>query len=331
MRGTKKVESAVFIDVEERFRDAYEELTTLPDMDGSFRAVAEHVGLGRPHRRGADVAAPDLSVRVSMPNGCGRSRSRTSSRSRSPRTRGWSAACSSAATVAANPTGAASSAPFGRCARTCCAPSRCACGWTVRSSAARDALAALDLVEQAVLLVDAGAAIVHANRAAEVALRGGDGMSARHSVLACDRADDTATLRRLVGEASAAPPAAPAARWRSVAAPAAGRCRSSWRRCAASARFRRGRRATAMVLVADPDTNGSASGTQLRKLYGLTAAEARTAEALLDHRRLADMAARLGVSLATVRTLLQRAFEKTGTHRQAELVRLMLAHRLPSR
>jgi DNA-binding CsgD family transcriptional regulator len=31
-----------------------------------------------------------------------------------------------------------------------------------------------------------------------------------------------------------------------------------------------------------------------------------------------------------VRTLLQRAFDKTDTHRQAELVRLMLAHRLPA-
>ena len=42
------------------------------------------------------------------------------------------------------------------------------------------------------------------------------------------------------------------------------------------------------------------------------------------------MAEKLGVSLATVRTLLQRAFEKTETHRQAELVRLMLAHRMPA-
>ena len=41
-------------------------------------------------------------------------------------------------------------------------------------------------------------------------------------------------------------------------------------------------------------------------------------------------AASLGVGLATVRTLLRRAFDKTDTHRQAELVRLMLAHRLPA-
>ena len=43
-----------------------------------------------------------------------------------------------------------------------------------------------------------------------------------------------------------------------------------------------------------------------------------------------DIAREAGVSLATVRTLLQRAFDETGTHTQAELVRLMLAHRLPA-
>ena len=72
------------------------------------------------------------------------------------------------------------------------------------------------------------------------------------------------------------------------------------------------------------------AGEALRAIYGLTAAEAQTAGALLDHVPLADMAGKLGVSLATVRTLLQRAFDKTDTHSQAELVRLMLAHQLPA-
>ena len=197
-------------------------------------------------------------------------------------------------------------------------------------SVARDALAALDLVEQAVLLVDTGATVVHANRAADVALRRGGGVMARHSVLACDRADDTARLRRLVGEASEAPIPGPGGTL-------AVRRRCGRRPLSVLVAPLRGERpcplrppATAIVLIADPDTNGSASDTQLRKLYGLTAAEARIAEALLEHLRLADVAAKLGVTLATVRTLLQRAFEKTETHSQAELVHLMLAHRLPA-
>jgi DNA-binding CsgD family transcriptional regulator len=91
-----------------------------------------------------------------------------------------------------------------------------------------------------------------------------------------------------------------------------------------------GRRATAMVLVADPEAVPAAPGAALRAAYGLTEAEARTAGALLDDVPLAQVAERLGVTLATVRTLLQRAFDKTGTHSQAGLVRLMLAHRLPT-
>ena len=75
---------------------------------------------------------------------------------------------------------------------------------------------------------------------------------------------------------------------------------------------------------------GDAPAEALRATYGLTPAETRTAAALLDHGHLAEVAAKLDISLATVRTLLQRTFDKTDTHSQAELVRLMLAHRLPT-
>jgi DNA-binding CsgD family transcriptional regulator len=88
--------------------------------------------------------------------------------------------------------------------------------------------------------------------------------------------------------------------------------------------------ATAILLVTDPERVRPAADTHLRALYGLTTAEARIAHALLDADRLADVAENLGVTLSTVRTHLQRAFEKTDTRRQSELVRLLLAHRLPA-
>ena len=50
----------------------------------------------------------------------------------------------------------------------------------------------------------------------------------------------------------------------------------------------------------------------------------------LDADRLADVADNPGVTLSTVRTHLQRAFEKTDARRQSELARLLLAHRLPA-
>ena len=88
--------------------------------------------------------------------------------------------------------------------------------------------------------------------------------------------------------------------------------------------------ATAILLVTDPEQARPAADGHLRALYGLTRAEARIAQALLDADRLADVAENLGVTLSTVRTHLQRAFEKTDTRRQSELIRLLLAHRLPA-
>jgi DNA-binding CsgD family transcriptional regulator len=84
-------------------------------------------------------------------------------------------------------------------------------------------------------------------------------------------------------------------------------------------------RARALVLAIDAARCRPASAERLRERYGLTAAEARTALALLEAERLRDVAGRLGVSLPTVRTTLQRVFNKTDTHRQPELVWLLLA------
>ena len=64
---------------------------------------------------------------------------------------------------------------------------------------------------------------------------------------------------------------------------------------------------------------------RLRRLYGLTRAEAHVALAVLRGDGLQAAADALGVTLATVKTHLQHVFGKTGTQRQAELVNLLLA------
>jgi DNA-binding CsgD family transcriptional regulator len=196
-------------------------------------------------------------------------------------------------------------------------------------SARRQALEALDAVEQAVLLVDGHAAVRHANRAAEALLRSG-GLKTIAGALSCDHPDDTRALRRLVGAASTGQDDADggtlAVRRRS------GQCPLSV--LVAPPRGDQPLRpeplATAILLVTDPERAGPAAEGHLRALYGLTKAEARIVQALLDADRLADVAENLGITLSTVRTHLQRAFEKIDTRRQSELVRLLLAHRLPA-
>ena len=60
------------------------------------------------------------------------------------------------------------------------------------------------------------------------------------------------------------------------------------------------------------------------RLYNLTPAEARLTLALLEGKGLEWAAEQISLSVNTARTHLKRIFEKTRTHRQAELVRLIL-------
>jgi DNA-binding CsgD family transcriptional regulator/PAS domain-containing protein len=62
----------------------------------------------------------------------------------------------------------------------------------------------------------------------------------------------------------------------------------------------------------------------LRRRFGLTLAEANVALEVLNGDGRGAVAARLGISMTTVRTHLSSIFEKTGVRRQAELVRLLM-------
>jgi DNA-binding CsgD family transcriptional regulator len=80
----------------------------------------------------------------------------------------------------------------------------------------------------------------------------------------------------------------------------------------------------ALVIVHDPEMAIAPPAQALRDRYGLTAAEAALALAVLGGEGLRAAAAQLGISVSTAKTHLQRVFGKTGTSRQAELVRLLL-------
>lgn len=66
------------------------------------------------------------------------------------------------------------------------------------------------------------------------------------------------------------------------------------------------------------------SGSVLAAVYGLTRAEGRLAEALANGLSTSEAADAFGISPLTARTQLKSIFAKTGTSRQADLVRLML-------
>lgn len=82
--------------------------------------------------------------------------------------------------------------------------------------------------------------------------------------------------------------------------------------------------AAAVVYLSDTQSEGTASAQKLMDLFELSAMEAALAMQLARGRTLAEAAIVLNLSEQTARTYSKHIFAKTGTHRQAELVRLIL-------
>jgi DNA-binding CsgD family transcriptional regulator len=79
-----------------------------------------------------------------------------------------------------------------------------------------------------------------------------------------------------------------------------------------------------LVLIIDPEDEPEPAAALLRRLYRLTEAEAEVALHVMHGADLKQISEELSISLTTVRTHLQHVYDKTDTHRQAELVRLLL-------
>lgn len=80
-------------------------------------------------------------------------------------------------------------------------------------------------------------------------------------------------------------------------------------------------RPSVLIFIRDPEAPIAAA--RLRDLFGLTRTESAVAAALGRGRSLEDIAADMGIGLATVRSHLKRILAKTGTHRQAEAAALL--------
>ena len=79
----------------------------------------------------------------------------------------------------------------------------------------------------------------------------------------------------------------------------------------------------AMLFIGDPERPVDVDPRQLVRIYGLSRAEARVAVLLAKGQRLEQSAQTLGLTYETVRKHLKQIFSKTGTDRQAELVRTL--------
>jgi DNA-binding CsgD family transcriptional regulator/PAS domain-containing protein len=81
------------------------------------------------------------------------------------------------------------------------------------------------------------------------------------------------------------------------------------------------REPSALIFIGEPEQYRTPNRDMLSQMYGLTGAEAKLFEALLAGERLQDYANRSAIGLQTVKTQLNRLFQKSGSARQTDLVR----------
>ena len=79
-------------------------------------------------------------------------------------------------------------------------------------------------------------------------------------------------------------------------------------------------RSTVIVLLRDASNTPNVTDSTLIKLLGITPAEAALAAQLVKGRGLTEAAALLGISRCTARNQLASIFDRTGVHRQSQLV-----------
>jgi DNA-binding CsgD family transcriptional regulator/PAS domain-containing protein len=186
------------------------------------------------------------------------------------------------------------------------------------------ALATLDVLGQAVLLLDETGRVLHANAKAEALLLVADGLASRDGML--QAATPALTARLQASLAAVAGANCALARAASLRLPRPG---GGAPLALIAAPFRRevhwslSRRPTALVCVTDPDAAITVPGLLMLELFGLTGAEAALATNLMAGKDLRDIARERGRSINTVRTQLTSLMAKTGTNRQSDLVKLM--------
>ncbi|MET7772237.1 LuxR C-terminal-related transcriptional regulator [Nocardia sp. NPDC005366] len=186
------------------------------------------------------------------------------------------------------------------------------------------AIGVLDVHRHGLVIVSSGGAISYANPSALSILESRDGLCrGRSGHLESSDNRSAAVLRTLIDSAIRAGGPCDGGRTLVPRRSGAGQYALLVAPLNPKSGCREERSASALVVIVDPGEAITGGPKALRELFGLTAAEARVAAAALRGEGLRSIAEELSVSVNTVRTHLQHAFEKTGTHRQAELVRVL--------
>ena len=192
----------------------------------------------------------------------------------------------------------------------------------------------VDQLDSSVYLVDPDAQITYANPAARSLADEGHIVRNQHGTLMlCDSAANHA-LRDAV---AAAPNGDIAVGDKgiavTVAADATGQHFAHMLPLTSGSRRRAGEHheSVAAVCVRKASFEVSSPLKLVSRSYALTASEIRVLAAVMEYSSVSEMADALGISAATVKTHLQRLFDKTGARRQTDLIKLVASYQTPFR
>jgi DNA-binding CsgD family transcriptional regulator/PAS domain-containing protein len=197
----------------------------------------------------------------------------------------------------------------------------------LRSFLALDALHGLSI---GVAMLDGSGHVLQINRSAEAVLAAKDGLLlSNRRIVAQNRADATA-LQALLGGTATGQRRLDQGGTMSVRRPSGARpyVVTVMRAEEGSPAHRFG---STLLFIKDPNDTPLPDVAQLKRLFGLSPAEARLCVALASGQTMQEFADAMKVSANTAKTHLRNVFSKTETARQTDLVRLLLASLPPSR
>jgi len=185
--------------------------------------------------------------------------------------------------------------------------------------------AVMDSMSVASLLVDGYGRVQHMNRQAELHLAKGNGLLLANGRLRATDRRDMAQLGRLLEAVTSSD---------RVNAVPGGAMRVTRRNAiplhvsvvqAPAEKTFDDRCQYAIVFLYDQSMPQATRSAAMRQLYQMTPAEARMADLLCSGLTIKEASERCGVKLETARFQVKQILSKTGLHRQAELMRLMLS------
>ncbi|KXF77687.1 hypothetical protein ATN84_10130 [Paramesorhizobium deserti] len=197
--------------------------------------------------------------------------------------------------------------------------------------AASSAYRLLDILSEAVVVLDHAFRPIYLNRAAETIAREANGLRISRDGVSATEETENARLQAAIRVAAALDEGRNEDEGTALAqmrlaisnAPAQSPFIVSVVPAGAVPGEMRDGRASAILLITGPEKTCELSPAAMRTRYRLTQREAELTARLCRGDRLAEAASHLGISVGTARQYLKAIFEKTGVNRQIDLVRLV--------